>query len=108
MNISWWYNIVARRLNLDHVRLVCECAAHKLRIEELENEIADLLSIQTRMVQQDKLLNNTLNSLARELHEARHRPDMVCVLSSRDHAATQRIKDLEFEVTSLQEKLRKK
>lgn len=108
MKIGWWYNVVARQLNLDHVRLVFESAAQKLRIKELENQIADLLSIQTRMIQQDKLLNRTLNNLTRELHEARHRPDMVCVLSNRDHAATQRIKDLEYEVIKLQEKLSKK
>ena len=35
-NLNWWYNIVARRLNLDHARLVCANKAQQLKIQELE------------------------------------------------------------------------
>jgi hypothetical protein len=42
MAANWWYNLVARNLNLDHVRLVCENAAQKLRIEELEKQVKSL------------------------------------------------------------------
>lgn len=42
MAANWWYNLVARKLNLDHVRLVCETAAQKLRIEELEQQVKTL------------------------------------------------------------------
>lgn len=42
MAANWWYNIVARKLNLDHVRLVCEVAAQKLRVAEPETQVKTL------------------------------------------------------------------
>ena len=42
MAANWWYNIVARKLNLDHVRLVCETTAQRLRIQELEAQMKSL------------------------------------------------------------------
>lgn len=42
MAVNWWYNLVARKLNLYCVRLVFENAACKERIKTLEADVVSL------------------------------------------------------------------
>jgi len=97
MKVSWWHNLVARDL-------VWFMGQQSKLIERYKAEILSQDAMQLSLVKANgeiiKELNETKRQLAEEI-ATRKAGVIGCVLSSHDHAAKQRIRDLEDEVLRL-------
>lgn len=95
--INWWYNIVARKLNLDHVRLVFENKAQQITIHGLTRSVSDL---QSKLQKQCDINVHLIDERDKSI------PSAPCEWVERAQvtAAKQRVSELEQAIRTLQEK----
>jgi predicted RNase H-like nuclease (RuvC/YqgF family) len=94
MAANWWYNLVARKLNLDHVRLVCVNQNQKLTIDDLTSSI---LRLEARL-RDAKTENDKLAGDVKRLEQPTHIGSWI---GSNIHALKRRNEELERDIAKV-------
>jgi hypothetical protein len=91
MKLDWWYKIVAPNLVVEH-------AALKIKFDNQISSINNLQNFKTALLKTNAELQERISQFV----AARSAGDMGCVLTAREHATSQRIRDLESRIHELE------
>lgn len=97
MAANWWYNLVARKLNLDHVRLVCENKSQDITIRGLTRTVSD----QETLIADQSMTNSKLRDEVRRLEQPTPIQSWITGLQTAAAKQLSRNRELETEIAKM-------